>query len=999
MSNEINNEPNMEENEVNHVAQPASTSFTEQNNPQPTSSKKWVWIALGGLLLLLVIGLGWGTITKNKEDAMWQDAQQAAENGDWALVVETISEQLAIQPAFLQSYTAEALGLRGVARTHLGETDAALADLNEAIAADENLIDLYAYRALLQKDTETAKTDAETAVSNNLLPAHLAAQMQFVLVDTSDSNTIDAVLAESDLLTDTQLAELYLAQLENYLAVEDEDAQLELIATVSAQQFEVSPANQAALHTAIAKLALAANENDIAFAHTAAALTLAEHLDEASIANLHRAQAGLYLIQGDLEKAISEAELANYDALIHALQGWAAYLAFDNETAVAEAETALETAAEESTAARIAYLTLGAVATWQGAFQRANESLDKAIAIKACDVEARALRIYNYLNLFQYDAAAADVNYLIEHAPYKPASLWAQAEFAMSQRDYELSNVLIDQALAQDDTRPEYFVSLAKSYSLTEDEQRELDDIAKALTLNPDFAPAITFDAIVRFSQNEIDNYDEIAQQMIDQYPEWSLGENMMAEYFYYTLGDSEEALRWINEAIEINPDFIFNYLTRADINYWNGEYDAAQADYEYVLTFNPDYFRAKTGLANIIGSQEGSDQTIETFEELHAAYPRSLKAYGELAGTYLDAGETEKAWTLTQELLTIDPLFVQGRLLSAYLYLEQDTPQKALSEVEKALVIEPFHAYAHALKASLLVELGDSDGAISSAEEAIAINPLMAEPHRVLIWNAILNEDYEEAEAQLALWQEKLRFNETTAETISFYQLNLGLNEETIETITTAIEEDSDLDAVALASLYYNRALANLNIDEKEAGEEDLLQVIELSEDINVIADAEAILADSKQVVSVGNGRLQYTNDSFGYAFTYADWWQKIPSENVDQDIDALLLHEDDESFGIAYTILFIEDLTAAQVAATIEQESVRSNFTVISSEPANISDIDSYVVRYDLDTDFITEGKLYIFVQDRYIVQLFLETDANSFAELEAELDQMAETFTFLP
>ena len=998
MNDEAKNEPLVENEPVGEAA--GSEAPTPKNQ-----SRKWLFVGLGVVLVMIVAGVVWGFTASNKETAVWEDAQQAAENGDWATVEELTTTQLAIQPAFVQKHAAEALGLRGIAHYHLGESDAALADLNEALAQDELLMDLYAYRAmlLLDDDPDLAAADAKTAVASDLLPPYLQTQMNLILVDKSDVAAVEAILNEADRLSDEQLGQLYATLLNNYLSVEDTAAQSEILTTVLSQELDLSPQQEALLALNAAKLAQAAGDDLTAIAQATYALTLADELDDADQAELHSMLALLYLDQGDVVSAIAQAEQADEaDALVHALQSWHAYELFDEETAVSEAETALESADEASLAAQIAHRTLGAVATWQGDFNQALTALDAALDINPHDIQARALRVYNLYEMTKIDEAQSNVDFLVDNAPENPASLWAQAEAAMSVGDHELANVLLNQAIVQDATRPEYFTSRSYSYRLTKDKDRELEDLEQALILNPDFGLAIALKAAWQLSQNEIDDFEEITLELVEKYPDWYGPARMLANYYAFEEDNQEEALTWIAKAIDLNPDAISNYILRGDILADMEDYEAARTDYEYALSLDPGSPNAKSGLAFLATINEEWEQAVELTEEILAEYPRSLTSQTRLASAYMDNGENEKAWTLIKNALAQDSLQPRVLVLHAFLFVEQELPRQALGELEKALVSDPNYAYAHAFKAGLLLQLGDADGAVQSAQKAIELDPLLAEPHRTLFLHAVNNNDREEAETQFDLWLEKLDPRDVSAENISFYQLMLNQHENVITTVTDALAEEPDLENAAAADLYYNRALAYLNSDDEEAGQADLQQVVELSDNINLIADAEALLADSKQVTRVEDGRLQFSNESFGYTVTYADWWNKIPSENIQQDLDLVLAYETDSDFGLAYTDLLLNDLavTPAEVAASFKEELTGSpTVNFISSELVNLPNANAVIIRYEVLRDPVFQGKVYIFIQDNKLVQLFLEASGDAFAELEPELDAMALSFTFLP
>jgi hypothetical protein len=194
----------------------------------------------------------------------------------------------------------------------------------------------------------------------------------------------------------------------------------------------------------------------------------------------------------------------------------------------------------------------------------------------------------------------------------------------------------------------------------------------------------------------------------------------------------------------------------------------------------------------------------------------------------------------------------------------------------------------------------------------------------------------------------EKASVYDEDPELLSSMQLMSGRFEDVITTTTTALAEEPDGGDL----YYFNRALAHLNLGHIEEGQADLEESLAVSENVTLIADVETVLAESRQVVSIDDGRLQYTNETFGYTLNYADWWVRQPGD-PEQNLDLLLIHETEEEFGAAYTNLFIEDIevSAQMIAEIVKNDAARqSNFTLISANASPLNAGNSYVIRYEL-------------------------------------------------
>jgi tetratricopeptide (TPR) repeat protein len=768
------------------------------------------------------------------------------------------------------------------------------------------------------------------------------------------------------------------------------------------RELTLQPAQTARLAHAAAIAQQALGAADAAFLHATTALAEAEGLTNEEQATLHQLRAEWYMAQGDLATAVVEAQTAaelNDAITLHlALQAWQDYLAFDLAAAQTAAETILAAAPDDSLSAQLAQRTLGGVATLQERPRPALVALDAALLANPDDIEALALRVQNLMLVSEWEAARTDVARLRAIAPTAPASLWAQALVVMKDNDLELAHVLLDQAIAQDATRPEYYWLRADTYRLTEESERAMEDVAAALALYPQSLYALEVQQALLWDEYNYQELETVGRQLIEWYPDSPSGYRLLVVHNLNMIGDEAAALAEADEAVARNPENANAYNLRAWAYNVIGDFAAAQADYEQALALDPDSPSAHTGLAAVVKAQGDLATAVALLEENSQLYPRSLDARTSLASVYMDQGAYEEAWHLLHQVLAEDPQNDLALGLRAYLYSYQGEPERAVREITKVIGLFPDNPFAYVARSGFLLDLGRFDEATEDAEKAIELDPLLADPHRVLFAVAIENGDLEEAEQQLDLWLEKATVSDKNPELVSHMQLATRRFEDVIVTTTEALAtepaEDED-------SYYLSRGLAHLNLGQTEDGQADIEQALAVSEDINLIADAEVALAESLQVVNVADGRLQYTNDTFGYLLNYADWWLRRPGI-PEQNIDLLLVHETDETFGAVLTRLFVEDtdVSAAEIGEFLKNNTAQqSNVTLISSGTAPFNGGNSYVIRYELDTGELNQGIEYIFTQGNRVVLLILEADENSFAELEAEFAVIAASFVFLP
>ncbi len=985
-------------------------------------SRRGLWLGITAVIILLLMAAAFVAYSRQQtESQLLQTTKIAIGTGAWETAVTEADQLLALQPAFLLRHTAEATGLRGVAHYHLGNLDEALADLNSALEADPNLVDLWAYRAAvhyMQGDETAALADTEAALAHtDLLPAHLHATLlanQAQVYAHQDENekalaAADAALALANHLPVGQVAALYALQAQLQEAGGDYAAALESIAAAQSWETSLPPEQAAAL--AVSQTFILADQGEMAAALAASEQALGTTgLSDTEKVALHIFRAQQFYEQGELDTAVTEAQAAadleGDLALPHALLAAQAYRDLDYETAAAEATTALEIANDDQFSAAIAHRVLGGTLTWQGNAPAALAELDTALAVNPEDMAALALRVYNRQSVGDHVGAIEDGERAISLAPDAPDALWAQAMNVMAfEGDYELGTVLMNQAITQEDGRPELYLTRSYSYRYTADDPKELADIQKALALAPDLPEAVAAELMYRYSQFEYGDGSELealAQQFIEQYPEWDSGFSMLAQYHLDFSKDLEAALEYINQAIELRPEAAGNYALRGNIHLENNDLEAARADFEQALVFAPKHHEAFSGLSIIAAREDDLESSRTLMEQVIANSPRTLRGRVELASVLLDMGEMEEAWAITHRVLADDPEYQGALLMRAVLLGQMGQLRPSLADIERVLRRYPNHAFAHVVKSFTLLQLGSLDEAQEAAERALELDPSIYDAHRVLYSVASQQGDMAEAEAQLEQWLTAVPTYEANPELAGYLQLEIGLLAEGIESLTAALEEAPD----DPSPLLFYRAQAQQQLGNIAAWQADMEEVLESATNLDLIADAEAQLAGNT-VTQADDGRYRLTREDTGYTLTYGDIWTKSALE-ANNSLDLELVYETNDGLAITHVFSFIESspTTLEEIVAIIDEQNANSPYEILSITGEDIAIngapghliVYEYVVPDESGESVIFSGRQYIYVRDNIVILIRIEADTDLLPELEEEINTLANSFEWL-
>jgi len=184
----------------------------------------------------------------------------------------------------------------------------------------------------------------------------------------------------------------------------------------------------------------------------------------------------------------------------------------------------------------------------------------------------------------------------------------------------------------------------------------------------------------------------------------------------YAKAGDSQNAIRWLEEAVNRNPS---NHATIRDL--------------VEALVSAGDLNKAKTVMEPIVNS-----------------LPPDASLLTNLGNVYAQQGDWSAAESTLRKSLSIEPEFPQTYNLLGMVSERSGASQPAEDSFRTAIRIRPEFAESHANLARLLTAKGDYDQAEFEFKRAIALEPSTAEVHHDHGLMLILRKSYPEAAAEL---------------------------------------------------------------------------------------------------------------------------------------------------------------------------------------------------------------------------------------------------------
>lgn len=218
--------------------------------------------------------------------------------------------------------------------------------------------------------------------------------------------------------------------------------------------------------------------------------------------------------------------------------------------------------------------------------------------------------------------------------------------------------------------------------------------------------------------------------------------------------GKSDEALKLLDSAIELDPSNANAYLGRARLYLARGDTESAKT--------------------NFIACLDNTDS-------------KSLAAECHLSVGIFDAeaGRLDKAIERFTDAIEADPTLMNAYAARGNAYQRQRKYLQALADVNMAVSLDPKADYLYVDRARVHAFLGDMELATSDAERAIALNPESGRAIGVMALIDVINERWEDALPRPTTAIEKMP-NEA-----SFYELRAGVYKEVGDTVSS----DADLE------------------------------------------------------------------------------------------------------------------------------------------------------------------------------------------------------------
>ena len=263
-----------------------------------------------------------------------------------------------------------------------------------------------------------------------------------------------------------------------------------------------------------------------------------------------------------------------------------------------------------------------------------------------------------------------------------------------------------------------------------------IQDYTKAIELEPDHTDAYYLRGLAYSSQGKHDHAIQDHTKAIELEPDHADAYNFRG-LAYDNQGKHDHAIQDYTKAIELEPDYADAYHGRGDAYDNQGKHDHAIQDHTKAIELDPDHADAYYSRGDAYDSQEKYDRAIQDYTKAIELDPDHADAYYSRGLAYSNRGELKQAIQDLTKAIELDPDHADAYYSRGLAYDSQGKHDHAIQDYTKAIELDSEHADAYHFRGDAYSNRGELKQAIQDLTKAIELDPDYAEAYysRGLAW------------------------------------------------------------------------------------------------------------------------------------------------------------------------------------------------------------------------------------------------------------------------
>jgi tetratricopeptide (TPR) repeat protein len=270
---------------------------------------------------------------------------------------------------------------------------------------------------------------------------------------------------------------------------------------------------------------------------------------------------------------------------------------------------------------------------------------------------------------------------------------------------------------------PAVYFYLAQADVAEEQTPQAQQALLEALRLQPGYLPALLSLGNISLQKNDAKAALDYASRIIAT-SFWVADAHVIAGSSYLLQGDLTQAQRAFNLAAGLNPRSPAPQEHLGRVLAAKGDYAGAEKAYESSLALVPDYAAALSGLAEVLQKEGKSKQAAVRMDRQIAAQPKAFQLRVAKAEFCIAQKDWSCAENSYQQVLSLNPYYVNGYLALAHIYAATNRPQQMIQQYEAARSKFPEYLPTYILLGQVYEYVGDVEHARQTYQDALKVDP-----------------------------------------------------------------------------------------------------------------------------------------------------------------------------------------------------------------------------------------------------------------------------------
>lgn len=189
-------------------------------------------------------------------------------------------------------------------------------------------------------------------------------------------------------------------------------------------------------------------------------------------------------------------------------------------------------------------------------------------------------------------------------------------------------------------------------------------------------------------------------------------------------LGERDEAIRHLDEAVRVRPDFALALSDLGRLHFLNGEVERAVSLFDRAIAASPALPQAHHNLGTVRLAQRNWQEAEALFRRAIEEWPEFAEAHYGLGEALEARGESEDALQHYRRAASVKPDFALAHFRQGNLLAKAGAEEASISHYEAAIAAAPDFVPARFNRAAVLARQGKTDEAAMALEQLLELEP-----------------------------------------------------------------------------------------------------------------------------------------------------------------------------------------------------------------------------------------------------------------------------------